>query len=81
MSYRQIKGTTIEVPDWVPEQAFKAPEWEKVPASEEFSEAKLAKSRLAIAYIRNKYFGSDVNRSDVKARPTRAAEKTKPQLR
>lgn len=65
MSYRQIEGTTIEVPDWV-----------QVPAFAEFSEAKLAKSRLAIAYIRNKYFGSDV-----KARPTRAAEKTKPQLR
>jgi len=70
MSYRQIEGTTIEVPDWV-----------HVPAFAEFSEAKLAKSRLAIAYIRNKYFGSDVNRSDLKARPTRAAEKTKPQLR
>lgn len=76
MSYRQIKGTTIEVPDWVPEQAFKAPEWEKVPASEDFSEAKLEKSRLAIAYIRNKYFGSESSQ-----RKNRVAEKTKPQLR
>lgn len=76
MDYRQIKGTTIEVPDWVPEQAFKAPAWEKAPASAEFSEAKLAKSRLAIAYIRNKYFGSDTTE-----KPIRSAEKTKPQLR
>lgn len=63
MSYRQIKGTTIEVPDWV-----------QVPAFAEFSEAKLAKSRLAIAYIRSKYFGNDVGK-----RKTRVAEKTKPQ--
>lgn len=76
MDYRQIKGTTIEVPDWVPEQAFAAPEWKKAPAPAEFSEAKLAKSRLAIAYIRRKYFGNDVTE-----KPTRAAEKTKPQLR
>jgi hypothetical protein len=65
MSYRQIEGTTIEVPDWV-----------QVPAFAEFSEAKLAKSRLAIAYIRRKYFGNDVTE-----KPTRTAEKTKPQLR
>lgn len=65
MSYRQIKGTTIEVPDWV-----------QVPAFAEFSEAKLEKSRRAIAYLRSKYFGNKVGK-----RKTRVAEKTKPQLR
>ncbi|MCD8559284.1 MAG: hypothetical protein LRY75_10810 [Shewanella xiamenensis] len=68
MSYRQIEGTTIEVPDWV-----------QVPAFAEFSEAKLAKSRLAIAYIRNKYFGSDVKKRDAKAKPISQQKKTKPQ--
>jgi hypothetical protein len=63
MSYRHIKGTTIEVPDWV-----------QVPAFAEFSEAKLEKSQRAIAYIRRKYFGNDSSQSK-----TRVAEKTKPQ--
>lgn len=65
MSYRQIKGTTIEVPDWV-----------QVPAFTEFSEAKLEKSQRAIAFLRRKYFGDESNQ-----RKTRIAEKTKPQLR
>lgn len=47
MHYRPIKGTSIEVPDWV-----------QVPAFSEFSEARLARSRRAIAYLRHKYFGS-----------------------
>ncbi|MCU7964070.1 hypothetical protein L5M28_16045 [Shewanella sp. SW32] len=51
MNYRQIKGTTIEVPDWV-----------QVPAFAEFSEAKLEKSRRAIAYLRSKYFGNEVGK-------------------
>ena len=63
MSYRQIKGTTIEVPDWV-----------EVPAFAEFSEAKLEKSQRAIAYLRRKYFGDGSSQ-----RKTRIAEKTKPQ--
>lgn len=51
MSYRKIKGTTIEVPDWV------------VPNFAEFSEAKLEKSQRAIAYIRRQYFRNDSSQS------------------
>ncbi len=46
MSYRQIAGTTIEVPDWV-----------QVPAFMEFSEEKRKKNVHAIRYIKRKYFG------------------------
>ena len=47
MSYRQIKGTTIEVPDW------------ECGHFAEFSEVKLERSRRAIAFIRRKYFGGE----------------------
>ncbi|WP_338725841.1 hypothetical protein V8687_19480 [Shewanella baltica] len=67
MNYRQIKGTSIEVPDWV-----------VVPAFDEFSEEKLARSLRAIRYIRNQLFGSDGAKGRTRTQ-TRVAEKTKPQ--
>lgn len=46
MSYRQIEGTTIEVPEWV-----------HLPQFSEFSEAKRARNRFLIGALKEKYFG------------------------
>lgn len=53
MSYRHIKGTTIEVPDWV-----------HVPAFSEFSQKKRDRNRFLISELRKKYFGSKKEKAE-----------------
>lgn len=45
--YRKIKGTTIEVPDW-----------EYLPAFDEFSPEKRERNKVLIRALRQRHFGS-----------------------